>query len=471
MANVLVIDDEENITYSIQLALGRAGHDCRVAHTVQEGLDRCRDRLPDLALVDIQLPDGDGLDLVQQFHELLYEFPVIVITSFGSVSRAVQAMKRGVADFIQKPLSMEEVCLAVDRCLENRQIRNQLDAFRHAQRRVSSTVQFVGRCPQILEVLALTDRIAALPDDPASGLVATLLLGETGTGKEVLARYMHNRGPRADLPFVHVNCTAIPESLFESELMGHERGTFTDAKDAKKGLLEIAHDGTIFLDEIGDMPQSLQAKLLVVIESGRFRRLGGTRERAVDVRVIAATNADLEKKVQVGEFRSDLYFRLKTFDIRLPPLRSRGDDVFLLAEHFIEHYGRKLHKPIPTLPPETREVIRRYHWPGNVRELAHTLQRAILLSDQDRLAPASLGLAPQAVPRTEALPSEPQFDFLRGDCTLAAVERRLISDAVDAAGGNISEAARLLGLTRGGLRHRMDKHGLTAHTSGSGASE
>ncbi len=466
MADIVVIDDEENITYSIQLALGRAGHTCRVGHTVKEGLAMCREKLPDLAIVDVQLPDGDGLDLTRQLHDLHADFSVIVITAFGSVSLAVEAMKRGAADFIQKPLSMEEVCLAVDRCLENRQIRDRLDAFRDAQRRVSGTIQFVGECPGILEILALADKITTFPDDPASGMVATLILGETGTGKEVLARYMHHRGPRADRPFVHVNCMAIPESLFESELMGHERGTFTDAKEAKKGLLEIAHEGTVFLDEVGDMPLALQGKLLVGLESGRFRRLGGTRERVVDARVIAATNTNLEEKVQSGEFRSDLYFRLKTFEIKLPPLRSRGDDLFLLAEYYIDIYGRKLHKPAPALPPETREVMRRYHWPGNVRELAHTLQRAVLLTDADCLTPASLGLNQQAVAPAGEADSGPRFDFSQGGCTLAEMEKRLIAAAVDAAGGNISEAARLLGLTRGGLRHRMDKHGLAAQVSG-----
>ena len=462
MADIIVIDDEENITYSLQLALSRAGHTCRVAHSAQEGLKLCRERLPDLAIVDIQLGDADGLDVVQRLHEKHADFATIVITAFGSVARAVEAMQRGAADFIQKPLSMEEVCLSVDRCLENRQVRDQLDAFRHAQRRVSDTIEFVGQCPEVLEILSLADKIASFPNDPSSGLVSTLLLGETGTGKEVLARYMHHRGPRADRPFVHVNCMAIPESLFESELMGHERGTFTDAKEAKKGLLEIAHEGIIFLDEVGDMPLALQAKLLVAIESGRFRRLGGTRERVVDAQVIAATNADLEAKVQSGEFRSDLYFRLKTFEIKLPPLRSRGDDLMLLADYFVERYGRKLHKTALTLPTETRDVLQAYPWPGNVREMAHTLQRAVLLSEGPCVTPQSLGLsAGVSVPSVGDGSQEPSFDFSQGKCTMAEVEQRLITAAVAHTGWNISEAARLLGLTRGGLRHRMDKHGLS----------
>lgn len=473
MPDILVIDDEENIAFSIRLALQRAGHECRVAHTAADGLALCREKLPDVALVDVQLPDANGLDLIEQVRQLGAEVPIIVITAFGSVARAVEAMKRGASDFLQKPLSMEEVRLAVDRCLENRRLRDRLDAYAHAQRRISDTVELVGECPAIRQMLALADRIAALPADPASGLVSTLILGETGTGKEVLARYIHQRGPRADRPFVHVNCSAIPETLFESELMGHERGTFTDAREPKKGLLEIAHEGTIFLDEIGDMPPALQAKLLVVIEGGRFRRLGGTRERAVDVRVIAASNADVAERVHGGGFRADLYYRLKSFELVVPPLRRRGDDLFLLADYFLDLSRRKLRKPVPELPEDTRAVMRRYAWPGNVRELAHVIQRAVLLADDGRITPHHLGLdetdtavgleaAGGAGAAAGAVSATGRgFDFSREDCNLSAMERRLIVAAIEHAGGNISEAARLLGVTRGGLRHRMQKQGIT----------
>ncbi len=459
MADILVVDDEENLSYSIQLALRRSGHDCRVADTVESGLEACLKQVPDLVLADVQLPDGEGLELIGRLQAHGLDVPVIVVTSFGTVATAVQAMKQGALDFLQKPLSMEELCLTVDRCLEHRRIRNQLDAYRHAQRRESDRLELIGRCSQLQQVVALADKIALVPGEPGAGLVTTLITGETGTGKEVIARLIHNHSRRPDRPFVQVNCTAIPENLFEAELFGHERGTFTDAKSAKKGLLEMAHEGSLFLDEIGDMPLSTQAKLLVAIETGRFRRLGATSERVVEVRVLVATNSDLERKVHAGEFRADLYYRLKMFCVTLPPLRERGDDLFLLAEHFIGDFSRKFHKPPPALPAATREVMRRYPWPGNVRELAHVLQRAVLVSDGSRLEAALLGIDRDPAPTTAAL-TPVGFDFSNGGCTLAAVEKRLIESALKHTGGNISETARLLGLTRGGLRHRMDKLGV-----------
>ncbi|MCK4659213.1 MAG: sigma-54-dependent Fis family transcriptional regulator [Phycisphaerae bacterium] len=461
MADILVIDDEENLSYSIQLALRRAGHECRTTATGEAGMAECVRQVPDLALIDIQLPDTNGLELLAQIQERGLDVPVIVITAFGTVDSAVAAMKQGAMDYLQKPLSMEEVALAVDRCLENRQVRNRLDAYQQAQQRESGNIRIIGQCSAMLHVLSVADKISAVPTDPAGGLVTILLCGETGTGKEVLARYIHHHGLHPDRPFVQVNSTAIPENLFEAELFGYERGTFTDAKTAKKGLLEVADEGTLLLDEIGDMPLSTQAKLLVAIESGRFRRLGGISERVANVRVMAATNSDLERKIEEGEFRADLYFRLKVFCLELPPLRERGDDLFLLADHFIEVFSRKFRKLAPELSPETRRVMSGYHWPGNVRELANVLQRAILVYDTKVLTPATLGLDTSSPAPPEPTLASLQFDFSNGACTLALVEKQLLGSAMDAASGNISEAARLLGLTRGALRHRLEKAGLT----------
>lgn len=459
MSNVLVIDDEDNLSYSLQLALKRAGHTCRVADRIAAGLAECNRQLPDLILLDVQLPDGNGIDLMARLHQEGIDVPVIIITAYGTVASAVAAMKQGAVDFIQKPLSMEEVCLAVDRCLENRRIRNRLDAFQEAQRRESEDIRIIGQCPEILQVLSIAQRIAALPSDPGGGLVTTLILGETGTGKGVVARYIHHHCLRPDRPFVQVNCTAIPENLFEAELFGHEKGSFTDAKTTRKGLFETAHEGTLFLDEIGDMPSSTQAKLLVAIESGRYRRLGAATERSADVRIIAATNSDLQRRVEDRSFRADLFFRLKVFAVELPPLRARGDDLYLLTEHFLSTFCRNLHRKVPAVPPRTWEVMRRYSWPGNVRELANVLQRAVLIHDADQLEPSMLGLDATAT-RASSPASGTQFDFAREDCTLTAVERKLLRAALDFTKGNVSETARLLGLTRGGLRHKMEKLGL-----------
>ncbi|HSW44186.1 MAG TPA: sigma-54 dependent transcriptional regulator [Phycisphaerae bacterium] len=462
MAEILIIDDEENLSFSLQLALKRAGHRCRPAETIRSGLAAVNRQMPDLVLLDMQLPDGSGMDFLARLREDGQDIPVIVITAFGTVAGAVAAMKHGAVDYIQKPLSMEEVILAIDRCLEHRRIRNRLDAFQEAQRRESGEIRIIGQCPQIKAVLSLAQKIAAVPSDPQGGLVTTLVLGETGTGKEVLTRYIHHHGLRPDRPFVQVNCTAIPETLFESELFGHEKGSFTDAKTTKKGLIEMAQEGTLFLDEIGDMPLATQAKLLVAIENGRFRRIGATTERMADVRVVAATNSDLRHKVEQGLFRADLYYRIKVFTVDLPPLRERGDDIFLLSDFFLRQCCQKLHKPIPTMPAETRELMKHYAWPGNIRELANVLQRAVLVNETGRLDPGMLGLegGRRAADSAGLAGGGSPFDFVREDCTLVAVERKLVRAALEHTGGNVSETARLLGLTRGGLRHRMDKLGL-----------
>jgi len=460
MADILIVDDEENLSYSLQVALKRAGHRCRVAEDLRAARAEYHRRLPDLVLLDMQLPDGNGIDLMAEMHREGCDIPVIMITAFGTVSSAVEAMKQGAVDFIQKPLSMEEVCLAVERCLEHRQIRNRLDAYTEAQRRASDELQIIARSEDMKDVLSLASKIAKVPADARGGLVTVLILGETGTGKEVIARHIHHRSARPDRPFVQVNCTAIPETLFESELFGHEKGSFTDAKETRKGLLEMAGEGTLFLDEIGDMPMATQAKLLVAIESGRFRRIGATAERTVDVRIIAATNSDLERKVQEGTFRADLYYRLKVFTIELPPLRARGEDLFLLTDYFLRQFCQKFHKAVPALAADTRRIMGRYPWPGNVRELANVLQRAALVCESNTLEPPLLGLGAPSGAEPAGESADHLFDFDRADCTLAAMEKRLIQAALDHTEGNVSEAARLLGLTRGGFRHRMNKLGL-----------
>ncbi|GMU21032.1 MAG: sigma-54-dependent Fis family transcriptional regulator [Phycisphaerae bacterium] len=460
MADILIVDDEENLGYSLQLTLRRAGHNCRLVDSCEGALAACSQRAPDVAVVDIQLPDGSGIDLIARMRSQGMDFPAVAITAFGSVDTAVAAMKQGAADFLQKPVSMEEVRLVIERVLEERRIRDRLSAYEEAQRREAGTLHIIADCPNMRAVLALAERIAAVPEETSSGPVVTLVLGETGTGKEVIARYIHRRSSRADRPFVQVNCTAIPESLFEAELFGYERGTFTDARQAKAGLLETAHEGTLFLDEIGDMPLATQSKLLNALESGRFRRLGGTAERVSDVRIIAATNSDLARKVRDGEFREDLYYRLKVFCIELPTLRERAD-LLKLAEHFLSVFSRKFHKRTAVLTAAAREAICSYAWPGNVRELANVLQRAVLLNESRVLDAPALGLERSVVRLESGEGGTSVFDFERGDCTLAAIEKRLLEAALQYTKGNISEAARLLGLTRGGLRHRLEKAGIS----------
>jgi DNA-binding NtrC family response regulator len=458
MSDILVIDDEENLRISMQLALRRAGHACRVAETGAEGLAAARATLPDLVFVDVNLPDTNGLRLMGELKAAGLDVPVIVITGYGTIASAVAAMQQGAVNYIQKPLSMDEVVLAVERCLETRRMRNQLDAYRDAQQRVSQSAPVIAECAAMRSLLGVADKLAALSPEKNGELPAVLLLGETGTGKEALARYIHQRSPKADRPFVHVNCTAVPESLFESELFGHEAGAFTNAKSAKKGLFDIAEEGTLFLDEIGDMPQTTQAKLLVAIESGRFRRIGGTTERVTRVRVMAATNSDLESKVAGDAFRADLYFRLKVFCLELPPLRERGEDIALLANHYLERFRRKFCKHALTFTADARALLRRYHWPGNVRELSNVLQRAALLAEGDAITADLLGLQPRLSSSRANVSADDNalhVEFASADCTLESMERKLITAALAHTDGNVSETARLLGLSRGSLRRRI----------------
>lgn len=459
MPDILVIDDEENLRISMQLALRRAGHTCRVEETGEAGMAAAQARLPDLIFIDVNLPDTDGLKLLSELRGKGIDTPVIVITGFGTIASAVAAMQQGAVDYIQKPLSMDEVVLSVNRCLENRSIRNQLDAYREAQQREAGGVQVVGNCSSMRELLEICEKIASLPFDDDGTLPTVLLLGDTGTGKEALARHIHRRGPAADRPFVHINCTAVPENLFESELFGHEAGAFTHGKSAKKGLFEVAEGGTLFLDEIGDMPTTTQSKLLVAIENGRFRRLGGTTERITRARVMAATNGDLEAKIKSGEFRADLFYRLKVFCLQIPPLCERGDDIIQLANYFLERFRQKFRKQELSFGSDAVAALATYHWPGNVRELANVIQRAVLLAEGDLIDAGALNLIHDA----NAKPSDasmPAFDFQSGDATLESVERRLIESALAHTGGNISETARVLGLSRGRLRHRLDKLGM-----------
>ncbi len=458
MANILVIDDEENLRISMQLALKRAGHTCRIESNGKDGMAAARSKLPDLIFVDVNLPDTDGLTLLEEFRKNGIDAPVIVITGFGTIASAVTAMQKGAVDYIQKPLAMDELVLLVSRCLENHSIRNQLDAYREAQQRASDRESVIGDCAAMRDLLSVADKVAALPMDEEGSLPTVLLLGDTGTGKEALARYIHRRGPAADRPFVHVNCTAVPENFFESELFGHEAGAFTHAKSAKKGLFEVAEEGTLFLDEIGDMPMSTQSKLLVAIESGRFRRLGGTTERSTRARVMAATNSNLEEKIGSGEFRADLFYRLKVFCLQMPALRDRGNDIFTLAEHFLNRFGQKFRKTALTFSDDARSAIRSYHWPGNVRELANVLQRAALLAEETTLFANDLNLGPGIASRDNNEQIEPRD--VNGIATLESVERKLIQDTLTHTDGNISESARLLGLSRGSLRHKLDKLGM-----------
>jgi len=461
VAQILILDDEIPLLQSLTLELGRSGHRCLPAETGTEALKIIKNESIDMAILDVQLPDIDGLEVLRGLRRELPEVPVLMVTAFASVDSAVEAMKEGALDYLEKPLDLEELNLVVHRELKNAEMRRLVDAHERVSA-LSERKTIVGECGPIKQVLEVVDQLSQIPIDKAAELPTVLIGGETGVGKDLLARHIHEKGSLSRFPFLQVNCSGLPKDLIESELFGHEKGSFTGASQQKQGLFEVAAGGTIFLDEIGDMPLEMQTKLLNVLETKKVRRVGGTREYSADVRIIAATNQNLEQASREGNFRSDLYYRLKVVSITLPALRDRGSDLDLLIDHFVEIHGKRYRKEELEIPDSVRDELRRYSWPGNIRELAHTIERMVLISAGDTLAAPSLesqGTTGSSVHGPLGL-DDIHFDFSIDSCTLAEVETRLLQQALEFTNGNVSEVARLLGLTRGALRHRLEKRGL-----------
>lgn len=460
MGQILILEDEQPLLQSLSIELSRGGHDCLLAEDGRTALQLVKKHSPDLAVLDVQLPDMSGLEVLRALRTELPEVPVVIITAFASVDTAVEAMKEGANDYLEKPLDLEELQMVVDREINNARLRTELEAFRRDQNRSASGSSMIGQSPGIQRVRELVERLSSVPVENPGELPTVLIEGETGTGKDLLARHIHSLGPLADRPFVQVNCSGLPRELVESELFGHEKGSFTGATQHKQGLFEVAKGGTIFLDEIGDMAPEIQTKLLNVLEGKPARRVGATREYAVDVRIIAATNRGLEAAVQERSFRSDLYYRLKVVHVELPPLRERQGDVPLLVDYFLARYCGKYRKPLLEVPASLARRFADAPWPGNIRELAHTIEHLVLTSEgrtlSDQWAPGGSGVGSELPVVTEA----GGFDFESEDCTLDAVERRLVQGCLGHTKGNVSEAARLLGISRGSLRHRMEKWAL-----------
>lgn len=460
MAKILIIEDEAILAKSIVRSLSRAGHDCETAATAHTGLEAAREQRPDLILLDMRLGPVDGLDILKEVHDLDPDIAVIIITAYGSIETAVRAMKLGACDYIQKPLDLEQLKLIVERALEARQLRQRLSYYQRRDMEAAGGLEIVGRCPAIQETIALLGRIARIQPADDGDLPTVLLLGETGTGKDLLARALHFWSRLAGGPFVEIDCTSLPRDLVESELFGHEKGAFTDAAATKPGLIEVAEGGTLFLNEVGELTLAAQAKLLNVLESKRVRRLGSVRERRVHARIIAATSRNLERAIRGGTFRQDLYYRLKVLTIQIPPLRDRGDDVKLLAEYFLEKFYQRYSTPPRRLSAAALEALMRYRWPGNVRELAHLLERAVLLSEGDEITPAQLGL--QELPPWLQIgeSGDLRVELPEEGIRLAQLERQLIQQALTMTGGNVTEAARKLGIGREALRYRIQKHAI-----------
>ncbi len=370
---IVVVDDEELIRTWLGEKLRSAGYSVETAATGAEGRRLVTDASPALMLLDLRLPDGDGIRLLQEFRDIDRELIVIIVTAYGDIDTAVEAVKGGAYDFIEKPVEFDALLLTIEKAFETRRLRRQVAVLREQHRWQFAHIDLVGRSEAMQSIAKMVERVASAES------AAVLLTGESGTGKDLVARAIHAHSARADQPFLEINCSALPENLVESELFGHERGAYTDARSRKQGLAELADGGTLFLDEVGDMPAATQAKVLRFLEDSKFRRVGGTADIRVDARVIAATNHDLDKMVETGSFRSDLFFRLKVVPIHIPPLRERRDDIAPLAFFFIEQLSRDLKREPATLTESALELLEGYSWPGNVRELRNVLERVRVL--------------------------------------------------------------------------------------------
>ncbi len=455
---IVVVDDEELLRTWLRENLVGVGYAVETAGTGEEALRLVENTDPGVVLLDLRLPDADGLDLLARFREHDRDLIVIIVTAYGEVETAVEAVKSGAYDFLEKPVDLEKLFIIIEKGLETRRLRQQIATFRVQHRWLFANVELVGRSPAMQEIAEAVEKVAR------AGSTAVLLEGESGVGKDLVARAIHAQSDRRDFPFLEINCTALPEHLAESELFGHERGAFTDARERKKGLFELAHRGTLFLDEMGDMPLGSQAKILRFLEDARFRRVGGTADIQVDVRVIAATNRDLERLVDQGEFRSDLYFRLSVVPIRIPPLRERPEDVAPLAHYFVERLARELrHGPV-SISDSAMEAFEGYAWPGNVRQLRNFLERILIMEETDEILPSHLPFETRG-PQTVDGGVGRMYELPRNGLNFQVLERNLIEQALERTGGNVTRSAELLGLTRDALRYRMEKFGLLRATS------
>ncbi len=448
---ILVVDDERPVRGPVRDRLVREGYGVMEAEdgtTCAAVLDR---EVPDLVLLDVRLPDTDGIRLLRGIQSRAPDLPVIILTTSTSVDRAVEAMKLGAFDYVVKPFNLDELAITVRRALETAHLRRAVRVHVHEHRARYGVQNLVGHSKAIRTLRGLIERVSR------SGATTVLIRGESGTGKDLIAKAIHAESARAEKPFMDITCTALQETLLESELFGHEKGSFTDAKSLKRGLFELAHGGSVLLDEVGDMSRALQAKLLRVLEERSFRRIGGTQEIRVDIRVMSATNQDLERLIERKAFRADLYYRLNTVTIDVPPLRERREDVVPLAEHFLRHFARELRRPVEGISDDASARLKAYDWPGNVRELRNAMERAVLLGAGREIGVEDI---PLGRPGVRPAPGKRALVLPREGLKWADLERDLVAQALEMSGGNQTKAGKLLGMSRDQVQYRMKKSGL-----------
>jgi DNA-binding NtrC family response regulator len=451
---LLVVDDEYLQRWALKQRLTQWDYEVFEAADSPAALEVLSTELPDVVLLDLRIGETSGLDLLRRFKAIDPSVVVIMITAHGALDDAVNAFRLGLFDFMSKPVDFDALRSMIRHALEARSLRAEVRRLRERDCTVPDGI--VGESPQLLAALRTMRKVAE------SGATTILLQGESGTGKDLFAKAIHDSSPRADAPFVAVNCAALPDMLLESELFGHEKGAFTDARAVKKGLFETANGGTLYLDEIGELKLGLQAKLLRAIETLTFRRVGSVRDASADVRIVAASNRRLQEAVDRGEFRPDLFYRLGVIQLELPALRDRRSDIPLLIDHFIREYNLKLRKSIRGVTPEAMELFASYDWPGNIRELKNAIERAMILEDGNEIGPTFLALPTPAatVPR-----SAPNVLVPASGLSLDAVEETVVRNAMIRAGWNQSKAARLLDVGRDALRYKLKKFGITSSGS------
>jgi DNA-binding NtrC family response regulator len=440
---VLIVDDEEPFRRLLNRELARKGFSPETAENGRVALDRLMDTAFDIILLDLDMPAVDGMSLLKKLKTDPSAPAIIVLTGKATVDTAVKAMRDGAYDYLSKPYKLDELSIIMNRAVEQRKLSLQNELLHRELFRRGSPDRFIGSSPQFKSILRLIEKIA--PTDSS-----VLITGESGTGKELVANLLWKKSRRSDRPFIALNCSTLSEHLMESELFGHEKGAFTDACKVNIGLVESSDGGTLFLDEIGEMPAALQTKLLRFLDSGEFRRVGGNKNLAADVRILAATNRNLADAIREGAFREDLFYRLNVINIAIPPLRERKQDVLPLAGHFIQHYGKQIAKDIVSLEKDAEAALLDYDWPGNVRELANVIERAVILSEKDTITRGDLSLSGVALPESA-----------NGTLQLRDVERDHIAAVLKQTGGNQTRASRLLGVDRKTLYLKLKKYGIS----------